>query len=107
MALDPSFAALPLEAVRSAALERAIRLGCSDAEIRVERIRSQVVVVRDATVQTTVADTQSGMGLRVVHEGSVGFAPTVELHPGAAAELAERAVEMARATAPALAVPVE
>jgi TldD protein len=107
MAVDPSFAALPLEAVRSAALERAIALGCSHAEIRVERIRSQVVVLRDGRLQTTVDDSEIGIGLRVVRDGSLGFAATVELHPDAAAELAERAVEMAGATAPALAVPVE
>jgi TldD protein len=107
MAVDPSFAALPLEAVRGAALERAIALGCRHGEIRVERIRSQVLVVRDGKVETTVDDTEIGMGLRVVRDGSVGFAATVELHPDAAVELAEQAVEMANATAPALAVPVE
>ena len=107
VAIDPSFAALPLEAVRSSALERAIGLGCSHGEIRVERIRSQVVVLRDGRVETTVDDTEIGMGLRVVRDGSVGFAATVELHPDAAVELAERATAMAAATAPALAVPVE
>jgi len=107
VAVDPSFAALPLEAVRSAALERAAALGCSHGEIRVERIRSQVVVVRDGRVETTVDDTEIGMGLRVVRDGSSGFAATVELHRDAAAELADRAVAMAAATAPALAVPVE
>ncbi|HXQ43718.1 MAG TPA: TldD/PmbA family protein, partial [Acidimicrobiales bacterium] len=104
---DPSFAALPLEAVRTAALGRAVDLGCSNAEVRIERIRSQVVVVRDGHVETTVDDTEIGVGLRVVDDRSMGFAATVELHPDAAAELADRAVEMARSTAPALAVPVD
>jgi TldD protein len=104
---DPSFAALPLAEVRGAALERAMALGCSHAEIRVERIRSQVVVVRDGRVQTTVDDTEIGMGLRVVRERSMGFAATVELHPDVAVELADRAVAMAAATAVALAVPVD
>jgi TldD protein len=105
--VDPSFAALPLEAVRSAALEKAMALGCSHAEVRIERIRSQVVVVRDGRVETTVDDTEIGVGLRVVRDRSMGFAATVELHPDAAAHLADEAVEMAVSTAPALAVPVD
>jgi len=104
---DPSFAGLPLDEVRAAALERAIGLGCSHAEVRIERIRSQVVVLRDGRVETTVDDTEIGTGLRVVRERSMGFAATVELHPDAGAELAQRAVDMAVATAPALAVPVD
>ena len=107
MPVDPSFAALPLTEVRAAALERAIGLGCRHAELRVERIRSQVVVLRDGRPQTTVDDTEIGMGLRVVRQGSMGFAATVELHPEAAVEVADAAVELARATAPALAGPVE
>jgi len=107
VAVDPSFTALPLEPARAAALERALALGCSHAEVRIERIRSQVVVLRDGRVETTVDDTETGMGLRVVVDRSMGFAATVELQADAAAELADRAVEMAAATAPALAVPVD
>ncbi len=107
VAPDSSFAALPLESVRTAALEKAVDLGCSHAEVRIERIRSQVVVVRDGQVETKVDDTEIGVGLRVVDDRSIGFAATVELHPDDAAALADRAVEMARSTAPALAVPVD
>jgi TldD protein len=107
VAVDPSFAALPVGEVRSAGLERAMGLGCSHAEVRIERIRSQVVVVRDGRVETTVDDTEIGMGLRVVRERAMGFAATVELQADAAGELAEEAVQMAEATAPALAVPVD
>ncbi len=107
MPIDPSFSGLPLKDVRGAALERAATLGCSDAEVRIERIRSQVVVVRDGRVQTTVDDTEVGVGVRVVRERSVGFAATVEIQRDAAAEQADRAVAMAAATAPALAGPVD
>jgi TldD protein len=105
--VDSSFSALPLEAVRAAGLQKAMDLGASHAEVRIERIRSQVVVVRDGQVETTVDDTEIGVGLRVVLDRSMGFAATVETHPDAAVELAERAVAMAAATAPALAVPVD
>jgi TldD protein len=98
---------LPLEAVRSAALERAAALGCSHAEVRVERIRSQFVSLRDGHVETTVDDTEIGVGLRVIRRGSVGFAATVELHADAAAGLADDAAGLADETAAALGRSVE
>ena len=105
--LDAEFLALPLEAVRGAALERAQALGCEHAEVRVERIRSQVVRMRDARLETSADIVEIGIGIRVVHEGSLGFAATVELAPDAAAALAEEAVATARATAPAVSERVE
>ena len=105
--LDAEFLALPLEAVRGAALERAQALGCEHAEVRIERIRSQVVRLRDARLETSADNLELGIGLRVVHEGSFGFAATVELAADAAAALADEAVATARATAPAVSERVE
>jgi len=98
---------LPLQEVRSAALERARALGCSHAEVRVERIRSQFVALRDGRVETTVDDTEIGVGLHVVREGSIGFAATVELNAEAAAGLADDAVNLAAQTSAALGTRVE
>ncbi len=100
-------AGLPLQEVRSAALERAEALGCSHAEVRVERIRSQFLALRDGHVETTVDDTEIGVGLHVVREGSIGFAATVELGAGAAARLADDAVGLAAQTSAALGTRVE
>jgi TldD protein len=105
--LDAEFLALPLEAVRDAALERARALGCEHAEIRVERIRSQVARLRDGRLETSADDHELGLGLRVVHDGAFGFAATVELTADAAASLADQAVATARATAPAVTERVE
>jgi TldD protein len=101
------FGLLPVAEVRSAALERAEQLGCRHAEVRIEHIRSQFVALRDGKVETTVDDTEIGVGLRVVHNGSIGFAATVEVHPHAAAALAEEAVRLADETAATLGTPVE
>jgi len=98
---------LPLHEVRSAALERAQALGCSHAEVRVERIRSQFVALRDGRVETTVDDTEIGVGLHVVRDGSIGFAATVELNADAAARLAEDAAGLAAETSVALGTRVE
>src|SRR5580700_8540576 len=102
-----ALAGLPLEEVRSAALERADALGCSHAEVRIEQIRSQFVALRDGRVETTVDDTEIGVGLHVVREGSFGFAATVELNADAAARLADDAAGLADETAATLGTPVE
>jgi TldD protein len=105
--IDPAFLALPLEPVRSAALGRAGELGCRHAQVRVERTRSQLLVLRDGHTETVVDDTELGVGIRVVRDGAVGFAATVELHPDAAVAITDEAVAVATATAPAFIVPVE
>ncbi len=97
---------IPVEELCGAALERAERLGASHAEARIEHIRSQVVVLRDGALETAVDDVELGLGLRVVHEGSMGFAASAELDVDAASGLGDEAVALARATAGALAVPV-
>jgi TldD protein len=90
-----------VEAVTAAALEAASRLGATEAGVRVEEIRAQAVVLRDGTVETTADDVEIGVGLRVVHDGSIGFAATVDGAPDAAARLATQAVDAARAVAAA------
>jgi TldD protein len=96
-----------LAAARSAALEEAERLGASDASVRVEEVHSQFASLRDGGLETSVDDIEVGIGLRVLHEGSLGFAATVEVTPDAAAELARQAVGVARAVAAARRHPVE
>ena len=71
--LDPALA----RAIADAALEQAPRLGCQHAEVRVERIRSQVVRLRDGELETTADDIELGVGVRVVRDGAIGFAATV------------------------------
>ena len=105
--LDAEFSALRLDAVRAAVLDRARQLGCEHAEARIERIRSQVVSLRDSRLETSADDLEVGLGLRVVHAGAFGFAATVELDVDAAVALADQAVETARATAPAVTERVE
>ena len=99
--LDEGFAALPFDALRSAALERAAALGCRHADLRIEKIRTQSVVLRDARLEGAVDDVTIGMGVRVVLDGAIGFAGTVEVDVDAAASLVARAVEAAKVTAKA------
>ncbi len=89
-------AADELSALADAALDAAG--GCQAAELRVERIRSQTVRLHDAHPETTADDTDFGMGVRVVVDGAVGFAATVDVRPEEAADLVRRAVDMAGVT---------
>jgi TldD protein len=103
---DPDFAGVALDPLCDAGLDAARNLGVTYAEVRVERIRSQLVALRDGKVVTTVDDTGLGAGVRVVKNGSLGFAATVELTTDAMRNLAEDASSIADATSSALAIPV-
>jgi TldD protein len=85
-----------LSALADAALSAAA--GCQAAELRVERIRSQVVRLHDGSPETTADDTDFGMGVRVVVDGAVGFAASVDVGPEEAANLVQLATELARVT---------
>jgi TldD protein len=98
--IDPEFRALPLSALADAALTRARELGAQHADLRVERIRSQGIDLRDGSV-TGVSDTTTlGLAVRVIVDGVWGFASHVELTPERAYATAERAVDVARTLAP-------
>lgn len=88
-------------------LERAQALGCSHAELRVERIRTQLLVVRDGQVETVVDDEEVGAGLRVLRRGGLGFAAGDLLERPAVASLADEAVAMAELCASALRRPLQ
>src|ERR1700691_267122 len=90
-----------LHALTDAALSAGESAGCAHAELRVERIRSQEVRLRDAVPEGSSDDTEFGMGVRVVVDGAVGFAATVDVTPAEAANLVRQAIETARVTAPA------
>ncbi len=97
--LDEAFLALPLAQLDAVALERAQTKGASEAEIRIEEIREQYLVLRDASVEGTSDDVEIGVGVRVVIDGSMGFAGTVELTEDGVARAVDFAIEAARATA--------
>ena len=94
--IDSSFTALPLRQLADAALDAARRLGVSHADARVERVRTQDVSLRDAALESFTDDEDRGLAVRVVHDGTWGFAASSELTPESAVRLAEQAVEVAR-----------
>ncbi|RFU42990.1 TldD/PmbA family protein [Actinomadura logoneensis] len=105
--IDPAFTALPLRALADAALSRARELGAEHADVRVERVRTQDLRLRDAVLETAADHSDLGLSVRVVAGGTWGFAAGTDLTTGGAAALAERAVEVARVAAPVNREPVE
>ena len=97
--VDETFLALPLAALTDAALTRAVDLGCEHADIRVERIHTQTVSLRDARPESFTDGEDLGLAVRVVHEGTWGFAAGVVLTAAEAVRLAEEAVAVAKVSA--------
>nr|MBA3527866.1 TldD/PmbA family protein [Propionibacteriaceae bacterium] len=105
--LDDDFLALPLTGLADAALARAQALGCSHADVRIERIKQAFRIFRDGKLQTNTDDEVFGISVRVVHDGAWGFAADITLTTAAAALLADRAVATARVSRPLTLEPVE
>ena len=97
--VDETFLALPLSALADAALTRAVDLGCEHADLRVERIRTQTIRLRDARPEAFLDGEDLGLAVRVIYEGTWGFAAGVVLTAAEAVRLAEEAVEVARVSA--------
>jgi TldD protein len=105
--LDHTFLALPLGSLSDAALSKAKELGCSHAEVRVERIRQAYRSFRDHALETTADGQVLGLSVRVVHNGVWGFASDITLSTDSAAHLAERAVATAKVSRPLTPASVE
>jgi TldD protein len=98
--IDPEFAAYPLRELADAALQRAAELGAEHADFRAERIRGQHVGLSDGNLETLLDADDLGLAVRVVVDGTWGFASAVDLTADAAARAAADAVDVARVAAP-------
>ncbi len=105
--LEPAFLNLPLEQAADAALQAARDLGVTHADVRVERLRHQDVNLRDARLERLSDDVTLGLAVRVVHEGTWGFASSPDVTPDQAAKLANEAVAVAKVARPLNSQPVE
>jgi TldD protein len=98
--IDPEFAALPLREIADAVLSRAQEVGVEHADVRIEKIRTGSLALHDARLETSHADDERGLAVRVVHDGTWGFAGGIVLDPAAARDLVDRAVEVATVSKP-------
>jgi TldD protein len=97
--VDPEFTAYPLRELAAAALQRAGELGAEHADFRAERVRGQHIGLSDGRLETLLDADDLGLAVRVVLNGTWGFAAMVDLTTDAAARAAEEAVDVARVAA--------
>jgi len=94
-AVDDDFLALPLRRLADAALSAARAAGAGYADLRVHAITTETVQLRDGELQTAVTDREIGLAVRVIVDGTWGFASHAGLTPDVAAESARHAVGVA------------
>ncbi len=97
--IDPEFTSHPLRQLADAALQRAADLGAEHADFRAERIRGQQIGLSDAVLETLYDTDDLGLAVRVVVDGTWGFASAADLTADAAARAAAAAVDVARVAA--------
>ncbi len=90
-----------------AALEAARSSGASYCDVRIGRYLNQFVVTREDRVENVVNTESAGVGVRVIANGTWGFAATSIATPESVAKAARQAVSIAKANSRLQAKPVE
>jgi TldD protein len=88
------------------AVDAAKQAGASYADCRVARNQTQNVSTRDRRVQGVVDNETQGFGVRVLVDGSWGFAASRDLTTDEVVRVAKQAVAQAKANRPSLVRPV-
>ncbi|MGN9784413.1 TldD/PmbA family protein [Nonomuraea sp. ZG12] len=105
--IDSDFLALPLRRLADAALQRARELGAEHADFRLERVRAETLSLYDTRLEGASDADDLGYAVRVVKNGTWGFASGIHLTPEAAVRVAEQAVRVAEVSAPINTEPIE
>lgn len=98
-AVDADFLALPRHALADAALSAARAAGAGYADLRIQRLAGEMVQLRDGELETAGRTRDIGLAVRVIVDGTWGFASHAELSTDSAAATARRAVAVARTLA--------
>ncbi|MGH3595838.1 MAG: TldD/PmbA family protein, partial [Mycobacterium sp.] len=93
--IDADFLDLPRRELADAALSAATAAGASHADLRIHRITTEHIQLRDGELETAVLSRELGLAVRVIVDGTWGFASHAELAPDVAAGTARRAVSVA------------
>ena len=87
------------KALADVALNAARSKGASYADVRIGRYLNQFINGRETKIQNVVNTESYGVGVRVIADGTWGFAATDEVTPDGIARAAEQAVAIAKANA--------
>ncbi|HZK66846.1 MAG TPA: TldD/PmbA family protein [Chloroflexota bacterium] len=88
-----------MKELASRALDLARVLGASYADIRILMQKTEVITVKNGTVEGVSKDDDEGFGVRVLANGAWGFASSYRLEPGEIDRVTALAVRVARASA--------
>src|SRR5258708_7969734 len=81
--VDSAFLALPYEKLAEVALSEMKAQKCSYGDFRFERLKGQMIQARDLNVERVTNSDSVGYGLRVIFQGSWGFASSYNLSEAA------------------------
>ncbi|MCG9970374.1 TldD/PmbA family protein [Christiangramia crocea] len=95
--LDPGMDVAMKKKLADVALNTAKSLGASYADARIGRYLNQYVFTREDKVQNTVNTESFGIGIRVIADGTWGFASTNEVNEEGIKKATQQAVAIARA----------
>lgn len=79
------------------ALNTAKAKGATYADVRIGRYLNQFITAREKRVDNVVNTESAGIGIRVIANGTWGFAATSDMSPDSIAQAAEKAVAVAKA----------
>src|SRR5687768_17589543 len=99
-AADAVYAEVNKDALADAALATAKRLGASYADIRINRYRLEAVNTRERQVLNVSSGQNFGFGVRVLVNGTWGFAASPLVTPDEIQRVTKEAVDIAKANAP-------
>ena len=95
--LDPLMDAQQKKQLADIALNTAKSLGATYADVRIGRYLNQFVITREKKVQNIVNTESFGIGIRVIVNGTWGFAASNSVTPDGIKKTAERAAVIAKA----------
>jgi TldD protein len=88
------------------ALGASTSAGATYCDVRIGRYLQQIVITREDKVQNVVNTESTGVGIRVIANGTWGFAATSDLSDAGVTKAAQQAVEIAKANSKAQTEPV-
>jgi TldD protein len=95
--LEPFIDAAAKKSLADIALNTAKKLGATYTDVRIGRYLNQFVTTRERKVQGVVNTESFGVGIRVIANGTWGFAASNDVTPEGMRKTAERAVVIAKA----------
>jgi TldD protein len=105
--LNPGMDFATKKKLGSIALEAATEAGATYADARIGRYLNQFVTAQETRVDNIVNTESAGIGVRVIADGTWGFAATSDVTPDSIAETARKAVAVAKANAKFQTSPVQ